>query len=96
MLTNEPVILRNIPDIEDTGVMLLILQSLGASVEKVEPHVWKIDAAKIIRNDIPSELKKKTPLESSYRDITLGSYSFAYLPLITEKRADKKAEVMAK
>jgi UDP-N-acetylglucosamine 1-carboxyvinyltransferase len=59
MLTNEPIILRNIPDIEDTGVMLLILQALGAGVERVEPHVWKIDAAKIIRNDIPSELSKK-------------------------------------
>lgn len=34
LLSEEPVILRNIPEIEDTGVMLLILQALGASVEK--------------------------------------------------------------
>jgi len=59
LLTAEPVILRNIPEIEDTGVMLLILQALGAGVEKIEQHAWKIDAAKIIRNDIPSELSKK-------------------------------------
>src|SRR5574344_2742064 len=59
MLTNEPVILRNIPEIEDTGVMLLILQALGAGVEKIESHAWKIDAAKIARNDIPAELSKK-------------------------------------
>ena len=59
LLTNEPVILRNIPEIEDTGVMLLILQALGAGVEKIESHAWKIDAAKIARNDIPAELSKK-------------------------------------
>ena len=45
LLTTEPVILRNIPDIEDTGVMLKILQALGAGVEKVEDHTWKIDSA---------------------------------------------------
>ena len=28
LLTEEPVILRNIPDIEDTGVMLLILHCI--------------------------------------------------------------------
>ena len=59
LLTNEPVILRNIPDIEDTVVMLSILQALGAGVEKIETHVWKVDAAKIARNDIPPELSKK-------------------------------------
>ena len=44
LLTEEPVILRNIPEIEDTGVMLLILQALGAGVEKIGDHEWKIDA----------------------------------------------------
>ena len=41
LLTEEPVILRNIPEIEDTGVMLLILQALGAGVEKIGEHAWK-------------------------------------------------------
>ncbi|MBR4449020.1 MAG: UDP-N-acetylglucosamine 1-carboxyvinyltransferase [Treponema sp.] len=59
ILTDEPVILRNIPAIEDTNVMLLILQSLGATVENAGDHVWKIHAAKIENNDIPAELSKK-------------------------------------
>lgn len=59
LLSEETVILRNIPAIEDTGVMLLILQSLGANVEKVEEHVWKIDASKISSSTVPSELSKK-------------------------------------
>ncbi|MBR4464169.1 MAG: UDP-N-acetylglucosamine 1-carboxyvinyltransferase [Treponema sp.] len=59
LLTEEPVILRNIPEIEDTGVMLLILQALGAGVEKIGEHAWKVDAAHIRSNDIPATLSKK-------------------------------------
>src|SRR5574344_1276937 len=59
LLTNEPVILRNIPDIEDTGVMLLILQSFGAKVEKLSEHTWTVCCANVKSADIPSELSKK-------------------------------------
>ncbi|WP_178843058.1 UDP-N-acetylglucosamine 1-carboxyvinyltransferase [uncultured Treponema sp.] len=59
LLTDEPVILRNIPDIEDTAVMFSILQSLGAVVKKMEDHTWKIESKKIEKSDIPSELSKK-------------------------------------
>ena len=59
LLSQEPVILRNIPDIEDTNVMLNILKALGVGVEKIENHAWKIDAASILRHDIPQELSKK-------------------------------------
>lgn len=59
LLAPEPVILRNIPDIEDTGVMLLILQALGASVEHIGEHDWKIDASHLTTTDIPAELSHK-------------------------------------
>ena len=59
LLTKETVTLRNIPDIEDTGVMLEILKALGAKVEKGGSHVWKITAQEINRTDIPSEFTKK-------------------------------------
>lgn len=42
LLTSEPVTLQNIPDIEDTGVMLSVLKEIGASVEKIGPNCWKI------------------------------------------------------
>lgn len=59
LLTDEPVILRNIPNIEDTNVMLLILQALGATVERIGDHDWKITAAQISSSTIPAELSKK-------------------------------------
>ena len=59
LLTKEPVILRNIPDIEDTNVMLQILTSLGVGVEKVDDHAWKIDAAHINSSSIPAQMSRK-------------------------------------
>ena len=59
LLSEESVILRNIPEIEDTGVMLLILQALGAEVERLGEHEWKITAASVAANDIPAELSRK-------------------------------------
>jgi UDP-N-acetylglucosamine 1-carboxyvinyltransferase len=34
LLTDEPVVLRNIPDIEDVRVMLAILKKMGSTIEK--------------------------------------------------------------
>lgn len=59
LLTEEKVTLRNIPEIEDAGVMFKILESLGAKVEKKEKHVWEVTAQKIETNLIPAELSKK-------------------------------------
>ena len=59
ILTSEPVILRNIPDIEDTAVMLNILQSFGAKATNAGKHEWKIEAANITDSSIPDELSKK-------------------------------------
>lgn len=59
LLTAEPVTLKNIPDIEDTGVMLEILKALGADVQNTAAHEWRITCANVKRNDIPAELSKK-------------------------------------
>lgn len=59
LLTEEKVTLRNIPEIEDAGVMFKILEGLGASVKKVEKHVWEVTAQNINATLIPPELSKK-------------------------------------
>jgi len=47
LLTDEPVILRNVPDIEDVDVMAGMLRHLGVSVERQEPSVWLVHAAEV-------------------------------------------------
>lgn len=59
LLTAEPVILHNIPDIEDTGVMLKILEALGSKIEKLDKHSWKIQNDDIKTSELPKELTKK-------------------------------------
>ncbi len=59
LLTGDEVTLRNIPEIEDTGVMFKILESLGATVKKIEEHVWSVKAENVTTNLIPAELSKK-------------------------------------
>lgn len=59
LLTEEPVILHNVPDIEDTAVMLNILQSFGAKATLLKKNTWKIEAKDIESCIIPAALSKK-------------------------------------
>src|SRR6266571_929135 len=44
LLTDSPVVLRNLPDIQDVRVMLQIIEGLGASVERCEKNVVRVQA----------------------------------------------------
>lgn len=59
LLTKDDVILRNMPEIEDTHVMIQILQALGVKAEKIEEHVWKFNSSGLSGNTIPQDLSKK-------------------------------------
>ncbi len=59
LLTKDDVILRNMPEIEDTHVMIQILQALGVNAEKIEEHVWKFNSSGLGGNTIPQDLSKK-------------------------------------
>jgi UDP-N-acetylglucosamine 1-carboxyvinyltransferase len=59
LLTDEPILLRNLPDIQDVRVMLQILEGLGASVERREPNVVSIHAKGDIKWEPDIELSKK-------------------------------------
>ena len=59
LLTDSPVVLRNLPDIQDVRVMLQIIEALGAKVEKLERNVVRIEAGGDISSDPDPELSKK-------------------------------------
>ncbi len=58
LMTDEAVILRNIPEIEDVRVMFDIFRKLGGSVEKLAPNVHKLQASDITAYEIPPEIAK--------------------------------------
>jgi UDP-N-acetylglucosamine 1-carboxyvinyltransferase len=47
LMTDQPVTLRNLPDIEDVRTMKQLLRQLGASVEEVEPGTVRVQARDI-------------------------------------------------
>jgi len=59
LLTDEPVVLRNLPDIQDVRVMLQIIEGLGASVEHLERNVVRITAKGDLSTNPDQELSKK-------------------------------------
>ncbi|MDR2924039.1 MAG: UDP-N-acetylglucosamine 1-carboxyvinyltransferase [Treponema sp.] len=59
LLTDEPVILRNIPEIEDVQVMFEIYASLGGSVEALEPNSFRMRLGNIADSMIPVEQARK-------------------------------------
>ncbi len=59
LLTDEPVVLKNIPDIEDVRVMLAILKKLGSTIEKKEDRTYRITTSDIKSEEIPSDLARQ-------------------------------------
>lgn len=47
LLTEEPVVLRNVPELSDIDFMVEILRHVGAEIEKQGPGTWRIEAREI-------------------------------------------------
>ncbi len=56
LLTDEPVTLHNLPAIGDVQTMGNLLADLGASVERLDPHTWRVEARDIRTSELSSEL----------------------------------------
>lgn len=59
VLSDEPVTLRNLPDIEDVQVMLEIFSALGGTVEALGPNDYRLTMKALVRTDIPETLSQK-------------------------------------
>jgi UDP-N-acetylglucosamine 1-carboxyvinyltransferase len=59
LLTEEPVILRNIPKIKDVLVMRKLVESLGAEVEDLDDRTWRITARDLRPADLNPDLCRK-------------------------------------
>jgi UDP-N-acetylglucosamine 1-carboxyvinyltransferase len=80
LLTDEPVVLRNIPDIEDVRVMLEVFTALGGEVESPEPNVHRLQMANVKSPEIPKEQAKKIRASILYAGPLLARTGKAVLP----------------
>ena len=59
LLTDEPIILRNLPQIKDVGVMRRLIESLGAQVEDLDSTSWRITARDLEPADLDPDLCRR-------------------------------------
>ena len=58
LLTEDTVVLKNVPDLSDIRYMIEILRHMGAEVEQPQPNTWEI-TARNITHTTPYELVRK-------------------------------------
>jgi UDP-N-acetylglucosamine 1-carboxyvinyltransferase len=56
LLTEKPVLLRNVPEIRDVQSMRALIQSLGVEVKNVGDHAWQIHAKEVRPADLDPSL----------------------------------------
>jgi UDP-N-acetylglucosamine 1-carboxyvinyltransferase len=59
LLTDEPIILKNVPSIQDVQVMRCLLESLGVSITMIDPHTWQIQAKEVRPASLDEDLTRK-------------------------------------
>jgi len=59
LLTEEPIILRNLPPIKDVNVMRRLIESLGAQVEDLDATSWRIIARDLRPADLDPDLCRR-------------------------------------
>jgi len=81
IMTDETVLIENMPDVRDTNVMLQAMESIGVKVTRVDRHTVQIDAKNINGHVIEDDFIKK--IRASYYLIgaLLGKYKRAEVSL---------------
>lgn len=59
LLTDEPVILRNVPQIRDVFAMRRLVESLGAVVEELDLHTWRITTRELTASHLDPDLCRR-------------------------------------
>jgi UDP-N-acetylglucosamine 1-carboxyvinyltransferase len=59
LLTNEPVILRNVPQIRDVQAMRKLIESLGAVVEELDATTWQITTRELVASHLDPDLCRR-------------------------------------
>ncbi len=59
LMTDEPVILHNVPNIRDVNDMRKLIASLGVKIENIDGNSWRITARKVSPADLDPDLCRR-------------------------------------
>lgn len=81
IMTDETVLIENMPDVNDTNVMLEAIAGIGATVQRVDRHTVKINGSTIRDLNIEYEFIKKIRASYYLLGALLGKYKRAEVAL---------------
>ncbi len=81
LLTDEPVILHNIPAISDVENTLLILRDLGAEVTSLGDGSWRVQAYELAKTELDAKLAGRTRASFVFAGPLLARAGRACLPI---------------
>ena len=81
IMTDEDVVIDNLPDVRDINVLLEAIAEIGASVERIDRHTVKINASGIKEVSVDDESIRKIRASYYFIGALLGKYKSAEVPL---------------
>ena len=74
ILADEPCIIENVPEISDVTISIQILRELGAKVEYIAPHTYRIDTRSILNYCVPYESARRMRASYYFMGALLGKF----------------------
>ncbi len=81
IMTDDDVLIENLPDVRDINVMLEAIDEIGATVERIDRHTVKINASSIHEISVDDEYIRKIRASYYFIGALLGKYRSAQVPL---------------
>lgn len=81
LLTDEEVIIENLPDVRDINVMLEALRAIGAKVHRIESHVVSIQADQLSMKSVDDDAIRRIRASYYFIGALLGKYHQAKVAL---------------
>ena len=81
IMTDEDVLIENLPDVRDINVLLEAIQEIGASVDRIDRHTVKINASDIHEVSVDDEYIRRIRASYYFIGALLGKYKSVQVPL---------------
>ena len=81
IMTDETVLIENVPDVRDTNVMMQAMESIGVTIHRIDRHTVKINASQVHNLVIEGDYIKKIRASYYLLGSLLGKYSKAEVVL---------------
>lgn len=81
IMTDEDVLIENIPNVNDINVMLEAISEIGAEVDRIDAHTVRINGGSIKTLDVKDEYMRRIRASYYFIGALLGRYHNACVPL---------------